>query len=248
MRARLEQRRISICTETLLLELASDQPGARLARHTEEERADQPLAQIGSTLMRLRLNKPDILRAHRAPLFAILFASAALVVPTPAKAEGSPAQDDPVRTPPVVSAGPGRTETLNDSQVFCNNIRDAAVDAHARWQAAEIQRMEDALRKRTAELEARQKDLQVWLVKREAIVKKAEEGVVAIYGRMRADAAAVQIAAMDDDMAISILAKLNPRTSSAILNEMEPARAAHLTSSVSGPIPSSKPSPKPTVN
>ncbi len=141
---------------------------------------------------------------------------------------GAPTEVDAVRAEKIDSA--------EDRRSFCNNVRDAATDAHARWQAAEIRQMEAALRKRTAELEARQRDLEAWLAKREAIARKAEENVVTIYGRMRAEAAAVQIAAMTDDMAISILSKLNPRVSSAILNEMEPARAAHLTSSVTGPV------------
>ena len=55
-----------------------------------------------------------------------------------------------------------------------------------------------------------------------------------IYARMRPDAAAVQLAAMDEETASAVLTKLEPRTASLILNEMEPTQAARLTATISG--------------
>ena len=55
-----------------------------------------------------------------------------------------------------------------------------------------------------------------------------------IYARMRPDAAASQLAAMDEETAAAVLTKLNPRNASAILNEMPPARAARLTMTIAG--------------
>ena len=52
---------------------------------------------------------------------------------------------------------------------------------------------------------------------------------------MKPDAAASQFAAMDDAMAGAIIAKLPPQSASAILNEMEPARAAQLTRGMVAP-------------
>ena len=51
---------------------------------------------------------------------------------------------------------------------------------------------------------------------------------MAIYTKMRADAAALQLANMPDEGAAAILTKLNARNASAILSEMEAARAAQL--------------------
>ena len=51
---------------------------------------------------------------------------------------------------------------------------------------------------------------------------------------MRPDAAAVQLAALDEETAAAVLTKLEPRTASVILNEMDPARAARLTATIGG--------------
>ncbi len=70
---------------------------------------------------------------------------------------------------------------------------------------------------------------------RDDFLKKAEASVVEIYSRMKPDAAAgTQIAGMADETAAAVLAKLSPRSSSAIFNEMETARAAHLADLLGG--------------
>jgi len=53
---------------------------------------------------------------------------------------------------------------------------------------------------------------------------------------MRPDAAAAQLAVMDDVMAASVLTKLNSRNASAILAEMDPGRAARIANAMVGPI------------
>lgn len=122
----------------------------------------------------------------------------------------------------------------NDTAQFCSSVADAATDARLAWQMQELQRTENALRERIAELEAKRAEYEKWLKLREDFLKKAEDNVVEIYSRMRPEAAATQLAAMVDETAAAVLAKLTPRNSSAILNEMEPARAAHLANTLAG--------------
>ena len=57
----------------------------------------------------------------------------------------------------------------------------------------------------------------------------ASDDVVAIYSKMDAEAAAVQLAAMEDPVAVAILNKLKATAASAILDEMDAAHAAKLT-------------------
>lgn len=121
-----------------------------------------------------------------------------------------------------------------DALRYCTAIRDEAREARSAWQAqalleieARIEAQLDALARKRAEYEA-------WLERREAFLRRAEEGVIEIYARMRPDAAAAQLAAMDNETASAVIAKLNPRQASAILNEMEPGRAALLTRTVAG--------------
>ncbi len=121
---------------------------------------------------------------------------------------------------------------------FCMNNAATANDERLAWQVGKIAALESSIKQRIGELEAKRAEYVEWLKKRDEAMKNAEEGVVAIYAKMRPDAAASQLAAMDDVMASAVLSKLNPRTASAILAEMEPGRAARLTSAMVGPPPS----------
>jgi flagellar motility protein MotE (MotC chaperone) len=147
--------------------------------------------------------------------------------PEPAAKPGEP--KNPV-SPPAADSKPQMTEI----QRFCTNNVAAAGDARAAWQAAKLIELEDEIKKRITELDVKRAEYQEWMKKRDDAMKKAEEGVVAIYSRMRPDAAALQLAAMEDAMAAALLAKLPPRTASAILNEIEPGRAARLANTMVG--------------
>lgn len=122
----------------------------------------------------------------------------------------------------------------SDVAKFCANIADAALDARVAWQQKELEATEAKLRQRITELEAKRAEYEHWLKLREDFLKKAEDNVVEIYSRMNPEAAAQQIASMADDTAAAVLAKLRVRTASAILNEMEPARGAHLADTLAG--------------
>ncbi len=72
------------------------------------------------------------------------------------------------------------------------------------------------------------------MTKRQTLINSASDEVVAIYAKMEPEAAAAQLASMDDAMAVAILGKLTAHAASAILNEMEAARAGKLTGILSG--------------
>jgi len=111
---------------------------------------------------------------------------------------------------------------------FCANIADAAADARYALQKAELANMEKEIESRLKILEAKRAEYEEWLRRRNEVIEKADETVVAIYSRMRPDAAALQLINMEEEIAAAVIARLNPRTASAVLNEMEPARAAQL--------------------
>jgi len=120
-------------------------------------------------------------------------------------------------------------EPQTSSQQYCVNIADQAADARFAWQAKTINELEQEIDKRLAELEVKRAEYQEWSRQREESLAKASDHIVSIYAKMRADAAALQLAVLDDQIASAVLVKLNARTASAILNEMEPGRAAQLT-------------------
>jgi flagellar motility protein MotE (MotC chaperone) len=137
------------------------------------------------------------------------------------------------KTPAAAKVGDAKRQPT-DIQQFCVNNAAIMGDARIAWQTSKLLALEAQIKARLVELEAREAEYVVWLRKRDEAIKQAAESVVAIYGRMRPDAAALQLAAMDDSMAAAILGKLSSRSAGAILNEMEAGRAARLTNSMAG--------------
>jgi flagellar motility protein MotE (MotC chaperone) len=121
-------------------------------------------------------------------------------------------------------------------QQYCSNIANFAADARIAWQMKRLGELEAQTKQRIAELEAKEVESKDWIDKRAELMKKAEDGVVAIYAKMQPEAAAAQMVVMEDATAAALLTKLNARVSSAILNEMEAGKAARLTELMSGAI------------
>jgi flagellar motility protein MotE (MotC chaperone) len=117
---------------------------------------------------------------------------------------------------------------------YCKNIADAAADARFAWQKKTLADLEQEVAKRVVLLEERTAEYQRWLARRDEFSKKARDSVVTIYARMRPDAAAAQLVAMDEETAAAVLTKLDPRNASAILNEMDATQAARLTATIGG--------------
>lgn len=116
---------------------------------------------------------------------------------------------------------------------YCAGIADAAADARFAWQKEQLLALEKDVEARIAKLEAKRAEYEEWLKRRNAFLAMADEAVVALYAKMRPDAAAPQLATMPEDAAAAILTKLNARAASAILAEMEAARAANLARKMS---------------
>lgn len=123
-------------------------------------------------------------------------------------------------------------EAKTESEQYCVNISDKAQDARFAWQAKTINDLEKEVDKRIAELDAKRAEYQQWLAQRDEMLAKAEGHVVEIYAKLRPDAAALQLSALDDDIAAALISKLTASKASAILAEMEPGRAAQLTKAI----------------
>jgi flagellar motility protein MotE (MotC chaperone) len=141
---------------------------------------------------------------------------------------------------PAPAPGPARAPAEPPSaearaaRDYCTNIADAATDARLAWQKKTLLDLEQEIAKRVALLETKTAELQRWVARRDEFSKKAREAVVTIYARMRPDAAAAQLVAMDEETAAAVLTKLDPRNASAILNEMDATQAARLTATIGG--------------
>ncbi len=143
--------------------------------------------------------------------------------------------------PPSSNAAtsPGQTPTPESPAAvksYCENIADAALDARFLHQKTELGRLEEELAKKTALLEAKKGEFQEWLKRRDEFISKAEVNLVKLYSKIKPDAAALQLAAMDEEAATALLLKLSAKSSSAILNEMEAKKAARLVSVMIGAV------------
>ena len=61
------------------------------------------------------------------------------------------------------------------------------------------------------------------------MLELAKDSLVRVISKMKPSAAADQLALVDDYVAASLILKLNPRVSSAIMNELPASKAANLT-------------------
>ena len=162
---------------------------------------------------------------------ALLIGLVFLVALAPASASLAAGQ---VAAVPPTAPTAADADAAANANAYCKNIANQAADARYARQAEALAAMTKALDDRIAALEAKRADYEKWVSRREDLLKRADDSVVAIYSQMRPDAAAQQIAIMDQEAAAAILAKLQPRTASAILNEMDPTTAAQLTNVMAG--------------
>jgi flagellar motility protein MotE (MotC chaperone) len=170
------------------------------------------------------------IRTLTAASIAAIFAASA--------ATGANAEDAEPATSAAIDAKAGALPSaeapLDNAELYCRNIANAAADARYARQVNALAALEKELDERIATLEKKRAEYEEWVKRREEFMSKADESVVAIYSQMRPDAAAQQIAMMDPEAAAAILSKVTPRTASAILNEMEAGTAAFLTNVMAG--------------
>jgi flagellar motility protein MotE (MotC chaperone) len=120
------------------------------------------------------------------------------------------------------------------AQQYCYNTVDSAADARFAWQAKKIQDMEAELDKRSQQLEEKTQEYKRWLARRDEFSRKAQEKLVGFYAKMRPDAAALQLASMDEETAAAVLTKLETKVASQIMGEMVPEDAAKIATIISG--------------
>jgi flagellar motility protein MotE (MotC chaperone) len=158
--------------------------------------------------------------------------AAALLLPAAALSAEKPGSTPPAKV--TETAAPPAGAPVDNATLYCRNIANPAADARFARQADALADMQKALDDRIAALEKKRAEYEEWVTRRQDFLKRADDSVVAVYSQMRPDAAAQQIAVMDEEAAAAILSKLAPRTASAILNEMDAAIAAHLTNVMAG--------------
>lgn len=160
------------------------------------------------------------------------FAQQAVPVP---RADGS-AGDQPPRidifdgaleAPDEITTGAIIRE--NELLGYCFNVADLAVEARSSFLREELQQIEADVDRKLDLLDERIAELKSWYEKREIFLASANESLVKIFQTMRPDAAAQQMSMLSPALSAALVAKLEPRVASVILNEMKPDDAAKIT-------------------
>ncbi|WP_210318574.1 MotE family protein [Aureimonas endophytica] len=124
---------------------------------------------------------------------------------------------------PVPPPEPG-----SEVERYCSAIADPAREARIAVQQKKLKDLEAQVDARIDELEKKRADYQTWLKERQVFLDSVSDTMLNIYAKMKPDAAAAQLAAVDRPTAAALLVKLNARTASAILAEMSAPIAAEL--------------------
>lgn len=123
--------------------------------------------------------------------------------------------------------------TQKDQQQYCNNIAASSETLRLERRRKELADLETEVTKRVQALETRQEELRALVDRLDAFERNANEALVGLYARMKPDAAAAQLAELDEDIAAALVLQFKSKTSSAILSEMDAARAAALAKRIS---------------
>lgn len=162
--------------------------------------------------------------------FAVLTASSAYA----AEGASEPPSQMPTGPAKLRVIGPDGKEvvppevSMTDTQRFCTNIANPALDARNALQLAEIKKAEDEISAKIDELETKRAEVEKWLGERRAFIDSTSDIVIGIYSGMKPDAAAAQMAALERPIAASLLTRLKSRQASAILAEMPAPIASEL--------------------
>ncbi len=129
-----------------------------------------------------------------------------------------------------ISAGRKTTgdHAEKEMQDLCVNIAASIEAERISREKIALGELETQIKTRLTALEAKETDVKARIDRLEAFEKKTDGSLISFYAGMKADAAAAQLAELDEDIAAGILLKLKAKASSAILNEMQAERGAAL--------------------
>lgn len=112
---------------------------------------------------------------------------------------------------------------------FCGNISARAGDTRSTLQIEKMLQLKADIEERIKTLEAKRAEYETWLAKRNNFLDKTKNSLIEIITKMKPGVAAQQLALVDHYTAASLILKLNPRVSSAIMNELPPQTTAAIT-------------------
>lgn len=114
-------------------------------------------------------------------------------------------------------------------ETYCKAVADAVREREFAQKQQELEGLKAEINDKIVRLEALKGEAETWSARREEFARQAREGLVAIYLRMKPDAAAAQMGEMASELAAAILMKMGPRQAGLVLAEMPAAKAAQIS-------------------
>jgi len=140
--------------------------------------------------------------------------------------ETQPGADRPPESP-----RPSDAELAAIAKTYCSNNTANVTEARLARQRRSLSELEREIDEKSLVLAGLVAEARSWTEKREKLLSAARGALVETFSKMRPEAAAQQLGAMNEEAAVSIIMMLNPRAASAIMNEMGSERAARLADS-----------------
>lgn len=148
--------------------------------------------------------------------------------------DAKPKKAEPEAEPPIPKSE--ALDKLPAADQYCARVGDIAATSQFAKQRQALAKAQSEVEERIKTLTEKSEELKTWTQRREEFLKKATESLLAIYGKMKPEVAATQLVAMNHMTAAAIVAKLPPKAAGAILAEMDPQRAARLSSVLAGAV------------
>ncbi len=164
----------------------------------------------------------------------LLLASLAAVVPAVAADDGDPTTEQhssaatTARLPKHLQLSQDEV-VLPEEATYCNAIVDQARELRYSAREEELRKLQSELEHGLELIETKKAEFEKWVQRRDAFSNNASETLIAIYEKMRPEAAAERLTIVDPMLASAILLKMPPGKSGTILNEMEAKKAAGIT-------------------
>ena len=121
-------------------------------------------------------------------------------------------------------------------RTYCENNIPNSDEGRRAWQFQQLKELEARIDDKATKLDILRRTVEEMIMSQKKAETRANDVLVALYARMRPDAAAAQMSSMDAGVAGVILSALDPNIASKIVNEMESDVAARITQTILRPV------------
>lgn len=137
----------------------------------------------------------------------------------------------------------GPTNSTTSSQIeseekladaYCKAVQPSLSESLVSWQRQKLTELRTEIEQKLDDLAQRRSELEAAERRQQDASQRVQGNFVAILVKMRPDAAASQLAAMEESAAAALITKMDVRSAGVILNEIPASKAARLAELITG--------------